>query len=244
MFWLSKGWQDPEDGIELVSLRWTMTMLGREPDWRRVKQTVVMVPQQGTTPVQRRCSIWVPAPPFLKRLLPDDPHEEVTGFLFHSFCEVVQRGRLWSTQAEAQEIRAVSVSHADPSSACTDACLYYSLLENEELQPLQPIHRVPMILAGSLAGSLDGVAATEQFLPLLPLLPDTNLSDKDLDTRSQREEVIAGLPPPHNFQARLWGPKNARILYAVHFYQQGVYNPFREGGYWLLNNGSPWTLTL
>lgn len=233
MFWLSKVWQDPEAGIELVSLRWTLTMLGREPDWRRVTQSVVMVPQPGTTPVRRRCSVWVPAPPFLRRLGPLEPGQTAVSFLCHSFFEVVQRGRMWTTRAEVQEIRVAGVSHTDPTSACTDACLYYSVLEDGEVNPLQPIQRTPMLL--------EGRTPAQQFLPLLP---DMALSDKDLQVRSQREAVTAGLPPPHTFRAWIWGPKDARLLYAVHFYQQGAYNPFREGGYWLLNNGSPWTLTL
>ena len=236
MFWLSKVWRDPEAGeagVEVVSLRWTLTMPDREPDWRKVTQSVVMVPQPGTKPVHRRCSVWVPAPPFLRRLGPSEPSQTATSFLCHSFFEVVQRGRMWTTRAEAQEIRAVCVSHTAPSLTYTDACLYYSVLEDGEVSPLQPLQRTPMLLHGRTSAQ-----------QLLPLLPDMTLSDKDLVVRSRREEVTAGLPPPHTFYAWIWGPKDARLLYAVHFYHQGAYNPFCEGGYWLLNNGSPWTLTL
>jgi len=227
MFFLGKEWQDPEDGIEMVILHWTSTPLGREPNWTRAEQAIMMIPQPATSPVVRRCSIWVISPSSRGRLLTLEPQEKAGGFLLHYFFEVIQGGRTWSTEAFSQEIRAVTITHTDPSSECTHAFLCYSLDE------LENINRVPMLL--------EGLPAEYQFPPALP---EDTLSDKDYIARAKRYELIAHLPLPHTFYGQLWGPKDARALYAVYFSRQGAYNPFSDGGLWLLDNGSPWEVKL
>jgi hypothetical protein len=227
MFFLSKEWQDPEDGIETVILHWTSTPLRREPDWTRADQAMVMIPQPATYPVLRRCSIWVTFPSSRKRLLTFEPEERAEGFLLHYFFEVIQRGRTWSTEASSQEIRSVAISHTDPSSECTHAFLCYSLDE------LENINRVPMLL--------EGLPAKYQFLPSFP---EGMLSDKDYTVHTKRYELIAHLPPPHTFRGQIWGPKDTRTLYAAYFSREGAHNPFSEGGFWLLNDGGLWEVHL
>lgn len=227
MFFLSKEWQDPEDGIEMVILRWTSTLLGSKPRWKRASQAAVMVPQPATSPVLRRCSIWI-TPPFPhKQVLAEEVENSKEGFLLYSFFEFVQRGRTWSTEMSSQELRAVTISHADPSSECSSAFLYYSL------DDLKTINRVPMLLKGLTANGQP-----------LPILPDGMLNKKESAAQAQRYELNARLPSPHIFQAQLWGPKDTRALYAVYFSRQGAYNPFSDGGFWLLNDGKPWEMKL
>ena len=226
MFFLSKEWWDLENGIETVILHWTSTLLEREPNWKRANQAM-MVPQPDTSPVLRRCSLWVTPPFSRRRLLIVKPGERAEGFLLHHFFEVMQRGRTWSTEAFNQEIRAVVVTHSDPSAECTQAFLYYSLDE------LEHVNCVPMLL--------EGLPARYRFLPSLP---EGRLSDGDARALSRRHTLITRLPRPHTFHGQLWGPADTRALYAVYFSRQGTYNPFSEGGFWLLRDGGPWEVTL
>jgi hypothetical protein len=226
MFFLRKDWRDPEDGIETVILHWTTTVVGQEPGWRRANQ-VVMVPQPATAPVRRHCSVWI-TPPFpRKRLLTREPEEQPAKFLFHSFFTVIQRGRMWSTEVENQEIRGRMVSHSDPSVEYTQAFLYYSLDE------LAHVNCVPMFL--------EGLPAKFQFLPPLP---GGTVSAEDHKMRARRSKLIARLSAPHTFCGQLWGPAGTRALYTVYFSRQGALNPFSEGGFWLLNGGRLWEVNL
>jgi len=228
MFLLSKEWQDQEDGIEMVILHWASTLIGRKPRWKRGSQAAMMIPQPSTAPVLRRCSMWITPPFSRKQAWGGEGENQREGFLLYSFFECVQRGRTWSTEVSNQEIRAVTISHADPSSACSSAFLYYSLDE------FKTVNRVPMLL--------EGLPAYDQSFPVLP---DSMPSKKDVIVRTQRyDELIARLPTPHTFHARLWGPKGNRVLYAVYFSRQGAYNPFSDGGFWLLNDGRPWEIQL
>ncbi|MGH7962875.1 MAG: hypothetical protein ACRERD_13770, partial [Candidatus Binatia bacterium] len=199
MFFLSKEWQDSEDGIEMVILRWTVSLPGRKPRWKRASQMAVMIPQPATSPVLRRCSMWV-APPFSPPRVDGESEKSTEGFLLYYFFECIQRGRTWSTEVSSQEIRAVTLTHTDPSAECPEAFLYYSLDE------FKNINRVPMLL--------EGLPANGQPLPVLP---DGLLHKKDSLTQAHRYERIASLPLPHTFHAQLWGLKDTRALYAVYF---------------------------
>lgn len=227
MFFLRREWQDSEDGTEAVALHWTATRLEQEPNWQRAHQVMTMIPQPATAPVRRRCTLWV-TPPFpRRRWLVAEPGEEAARFLLHSFCEVVQRGRMWSTAATTQEIRALTVAHSDPSAECTQAFLYYSLDE------LAYVTRVPMFLEGLLGR-----------YQLLPAFPEGEGNKEGARAHARRYKLVAQLPLPHLFRGRIWGPANTRALYAVYFSRQGGYNPFNEGGFWLLNAGGFWEVRL
>ena len=226
MFFLRQEWQDPEDGIETVLLHWTTSRLDQEPTWRHAQHTAIMIPQPHARPGQRACALWV-SPPFSRRRLLTSRVEDGPQFLLHSFCEVIQRGRTWSTEVTTQEIRAKVVTHSDQSAECTQAFLYYSL------DALAHVNRVPMFLEG---------------LPLkyqwLPPLPDHQPSLDEYRVWAKRYRFLTRLPAPHTFRGQIWGPANTRALYAVYFSRQGTYNPFNEGGFWLLHNGGPWEATL
>ncbi|MBI3802083.1 MAG: hypothetical protein HY268_34575 [Deltaproteobacteria bacterium] len=226
MFFLRKEWQDPEDGIETVLLHWTTSRLEQEPSWRRARHTTIMMPQPTSRPGLRACSLWVSPPLAPSRLLSMEV-EDGPRFLLHSFCEVIQRGRSWSTEVTNQAIRTRTVTHSDQSAECTQAFLYYSL------DALAHVNRVPMFLQG---------------LPLkyqcLPSLPDHPPRLDEQRTWARRYRFMTRLPAPHTFQGQIWGPAHTRALYAVYFSRQGTYNPFSEGGFWLLDNGGPWEVTL
>src|SRR5215510_12233613 len=153
MFFLRKEWQDPEDGIETVLLHWTTSRLDQEPSWRRAQQTTIMMPQSTSRPGLRTCSLWV-SPPFSSRRVLPSAGEDGPRFLLHSFCEVVQRGRTWSTEVTNEEIRTRTVSHSDQSAECSQAFLYYSL------DAMAHVNRVPMFL--------EGLPLKYQWLPSLP----------------------------------------------------------------------------
>src|SRR5829696_8080087 len=141
MFYLRKEWQDPEEGIETVVLHWTTTRVVQKPNWKRAHAMTVMLPQPTSLPPIRSCSVWV-VPPFSRtRFLIAESSEEQR-VLLHSFCEVVQRGRTWSTEPTRQEIRAEQVTYSDSSGDYTQAFLYYSLYG------LVHVNRMPMFLAG------------------------------------------------------------------------------------------------
>lgn len=224
MFFLRQEWRDAEEGVDTVVLHWTTARPGREPNWRLANSTV-MLPQPAAAPGGRACLIWV-IPPFSRRRLLytelAEPSETLSFFLY-SFCEVIQRGRLWSTETTRQEIRAASVTHSDDSGEYTQAFLYYSF------DGAAQVHCFPMWLEG---------------LPLrdqpMASLPEHRPSKREYHMWARREERVARLPLPHLFHGRLWGPANARALYMVYFHRQGVSNPFTEGGFWLLRNGYPW----
>jgi hypothetical protein len=226
MFFLRKEWQDPENGIETVILHWIATPLEHEPCWTKANR-MVMTARSNVSPVRRRCSLWV-APPFSRRsLFAMNPVEQPTGFLLHSFFEVVQRGRVWKTETESQEMRSVIITHSDPSAECTEAFLHYSLDELEHVQ--------------SVAMVLEGVPPSYQ---LLPSFPAGVLCPKSQKKRAKKYKHMARLPLPHTFRGRIWGPPETRVLYAVYFNRQGTYNPFNEGGFWLLKDGGFWEVTL
>jgi hypothetical protein len=140
---------------------------------------------------------------------------------------VIQEGRTWNTEAFSQEIRALQIIHVDPSAECASAFLYYSL------DALKNINRVPMLL--------EGLPAKYQ---LRPSHPEGAPGDEGFKASSKRDELIAQLPTPHNFRGQLWGPADARALYTVYFSRQGLRNPFREGGFWMLHNGNLCEVTL
>jgi hypothetical protein len=185
-----------------------------------------MIPQPATYPVLRSCSLWV-IPPFSRqRFLQAEP-ESRQKFLLHFFYEVIQRGRSWSTGVNTQEIRSVTVTHSDHSAEYTAAFLYYSL------DALAHVNCVPM--------ALEGLPLRYQFLPSLP---EGEGNEKAFRARARRYKLIAHLPPPHIFRGQIWGPADTRALYTVYFGRQGVYNPFSEGGFWLLREGGPWEVQL
>jgi hypothetical protein len=228
MFFLHKDWQDAEDGIEAVVLHWTSTRLEETPNWRKAHQATMMTPRPSLTPGLRRCTLWITPPVPSRRLFVAGPEQKTAGFLLHSFCEVIQRGRVWSTGITSQEIRAVTVSHVDPSAECTQAFLYYSL------DDLAHINCVPMVL--------DGLPARYRFSPIT--LPEGRLSDVEFRALARRSKFIARLPPPHMFRGQLWGPVGMRARYTVYLSRHGAYNPFSEGGFWLLRSGGPWEVTV
>src|SRR5262249_25889045 len=155
------------------------------------------------------CAVWV-TPPFTQSLLPaETADEESRRFLLHWFCEVIQRGRTWSTAVTSQEIRSVTVSHADPSAECTHAMLYYSL------DNLTHVNCVPMVLAGLSPRS-----------KLLHVIPQEGVNDHAAKARMRRARRIAQLPPPHIFYGKIWGPVGARAFYSVYLRRDGSYNPF------------------
>lgn len=229
MLVLTKEWQDPEDGIETVLLYWTVTRLGEEPRWAGAHH-VVMAVQPATYPVRRRCALWV-TPPFPRTaLFAVRPTAETAAFLVHFFFTVVQRGRVWSTEASSQEVRSAVVTHSDPSSECTQAFLHYSF------DGLEHVHSVPMVL--------EGVSPRAQLLPLLPEFPGGRGSAEVRKRQARWYKLVASLPAPHVFHGRVWGPPGTRVRYAVYFSRQGAYNPFSESGFWLFKDGSFWEVQL
>ena len=226
MFFLNREWQDPEDGIEAVLLHWQTTPAEQEPNWRKAHPQTMMMPQSAATPARRQGALWV-APPFARKAQTEgDGEERSTRFLLHSFYEVVQRGRAWNVEVTSQEIRSVTVSHADPSAECTHAILYYSL------DNLLHMNCVPMVAGGLSARSqVRGTLPTESF------------NDKDRKSHMMRAKRILQLPLPHIFHGNIWGPVGARALYSIYLRRDGSYNPFSERGFWLLRNGSFWEVT-
>ncbi|HXG19040.1 MAG TPA: hypothetical protein VNN62_08200 [Methylomirabilota bacterium] len=226
MFFLRHEWRDAEEGVETVLLHWTTTRIGQEPNWKRSHNTTVMLPQAGADPGLRVCSVWV-APPFPWRQILTTESSERLCFLLHSFCEVIQRGRLWSTEATQQEIRATPVRHRDDSGEYTQAVLYYTL------DGFTHMNCLPMWL--------DGAPRKDQRLPSLP---EHRPTEQEIRTWARRDRLVAQLPLPHLFRGYIWGPVGARALYSVYLRRQGAYNPFTEGGFWLLRNGRPWEVRL
>ncbi|MGE0826716.1 MAG: hypothetical protein AB7P18_31895 [Candidatus Binatia bacterium] len=226
MFFLSKAWQDHEEGIEAVTLHWTTAVQKEEPRWHRA-QHVVMVPQSSTSPTLRAGDAWISLPFPQRRLWATNPEDRITQFFLYFFFEVVQRGRRWSTETERQEIRVITVTHSDFSVEATEAFLYYSF------DNLVHVHRAPMLL--------DGLPMRYQALSPLP---SGAVNTEYPKRQARRYKLIATIPPPHTFRGHLWGPAGARVLYTVHFSRQGALNPFSEGGNWLLNNGRFWEVRL
>lgn len=219
MFYLRKEWQDPEEGIETAVLHWTTTRVDQEPNWKRAHPTTVLLPSLVSSAVSRSCSVWV-IPPFsharfLRAALPEEQR-----FLLHSFCEIIQRGRTWSTEPTRQEIRAEQITYSDVSGDYTQAMLYYSL------DGMAHVNRVPLFL--------DGVPLTYQRLPSLPERYTGHAAYK---AWAKRSHLVARLPVPHVFRGQLWGPVGTRALYSIHLRREGL-NPFTDGGFWLLREGT------
>ena len=226
MFFLRKEWREADDGVEMVVLHWATTRHDQQPNWRRAHPTTMMLAQPTTYPMIRSGSVWV-APPFTHAELSTLRVESDARFLLHTFCEVTQRGRTWSTDVTVQEIRAQTITHTDTVGEYTHACIYYGLDEQTYG------NRVPM--------RVDGLAARYQGPPVLP---DRSASDKDYRRDEQRTQRLAQLPPPHVFRGQIWGPVGARVLYSIYLRRQWTYNPFAEGGMWVLQNGRPWEIRL
>ena len=226
MFFLRKEWQDPEDGIEMVVLHWTTTRREQQPNWKRAHPTAVMIPQPATYPAVRSCPLWV-IPPFPRTQLLAVNADTDSRFLLHSFCEVVQRGRSWSTEVTVQEIRAETITYSDMTGEFTHAFLYYSL------DGLTHGNRVPMRVEG---------LPTRYQCP--PVLPEHEAGDKEYRLWGRRSRRIAQLPLPHIFHGQIWGPVGARALYSVYLSQRWTYNPFAENGMWLLQDGRLWEVRI
>ena len=225
MFYLHKEWQDPEEGIETVVLHWTTTRVDQEPNWKRAHATTAMLPQFSPAPLVRSCSVWV-TPPFSRTQFLSAESPETRRFLLHSFCEVIQRGRTWSAEPTRQEIRAEQITYSDSSGEYTQACLYYSL------DGLAHVNRVPMFL--------EGIPSQYQRLPSLPEHPT---SDAEYKAWARRSRLIAQLSVPHVFRGQLWGPVGTRALYGIYLRREEL-NPFANGGFWLLREGTLWEVQL
>jgi len=185
MFFLRKEWRDPEDGIETVLLHWTTSRLEQEPNWTRARQTTVMIPQPTPSSVVRVSSLWI-VPPFSRRRLLTVGTEDGLAFLLHSFHEVIQQGRTWSTEVTSQEIRAITITHSDQSTECTQAFLYYSL------DALAHVNCVPMFL--------DGLPTKYQCLPSLP---EHQPSAEEYRAWARRYRLVTRLPAPHTFRGQI-----------------------------------------
>jgi len=225
MFYLRKEWQDPEEGIETVVFHWATTNVDQEPKWKRAHPTTVMLPQPTSLPRLRSCSVWV-VPPFSRTRFLSVGSSEERIFLFHSFCEVVQRGRTWNTEPTRQEIRAEQITYSDPSGDYTQACLYYSL------DGLTHVNRVPMFLEG-LPSKYQRLAS----------LPEQQAGDAEYKAWAKRSHFVTRLPVPHVFRGQLWGPVGTRALYSIYARREGL-NPFTDGGLWLLREGTFWEVQL
>ena len=225
MFYLRKEWQDPEEGIETVVLHWTTTRADQEPNWKRAHATAVMLPQPTSLPTTRSCPLWV-TPPFSRTrfLSAESPEERL--FVLHSFCEVIQRGRTWSTEPTRQKMRAEQVTYSDQSGDYTQACLYYSL------DGLAHVNRVPMFL--------EGLPPKYQCLPSLP---ERQAGNAEYKAWAKRSRFVARLPVPYVFRGQLWGPVGTRALYSIYARREGL-NPFTDGGFWLLRGGTLWEVQL
>jgi hypothetical protein len=226
MFFLHKEWRDADDSIEMVLLHWTTTRREQEPNWKRAHPTTVMIPQAATYPVLRSCPVWV-IPPFSRRQLATAGADPDQRFLLSSFCEVIQRGRTWTTEVTQQEIRALTVTHDDTAGEYTDAMLYYCL------DDFRAANRIPM--------RLEGLPSKYQCPPSLP---EQNGSNPDYRGWARRSSLVARLPAPHIFRGQLWGLVGMRALYSIYLSHQWTYNPFAEGGIWLLQDGRPWEVQL
>jgi hypothetical protein len=225
MFFLRKEWQDPEEGIETVVLHWTTTGVDQEPNWKRAHPTTVMLPQFASSPIRRFCSVWV-VPPFSRTrfLSAGSPEERI--FVLHSFCEVVHRGRTWSSEPTRQEMRAEQITYSDLSGDYTQAFLYYSL------DGLADMNRMPMLL--------EGIPPKYQRLPSLP---EHQAGDAEYKAWARRSHIVVRLPLPHVFRGQLWGPVGTRALYGIYLRREGL-NPFADGGFWLLREGTLWEVQL
>lgn len=221
MFFFRKDWRDADDGIEMVVLHWTATREEQPPNWRRAHATTVMNPQPGTYPALRSCQLWV-IPPFSLTQLRAVNSEANARFLFHWFCEVTQRGRVWSTEVTTQNIRAETITYSETTGEYTQAWLYYSLDDFTQ--------------ANRIAMSIDGLSIRYQHPPILP---EHEVRDKEYQLRAKRAQLVAQLPFPRIFRGQLWGPVGARALYSIHLSRQWSYNPFAEGGMWVLQDGRP-----
>jgi hypothetical protein len=221
MFFLRKDWRDSEDGIEMVVLHWVATRQGLQPNWKRAHATTVMNPQPGTYPAMRSCQLWI-TPPFPRTQLLAMNAETHSRFLLHSFCEIIQHGRVWSTEVTVQEIRAEIVTYSDTTGEFTHAVLYYSL------DGFTPGNRSLMCVEGLPPRYQDP-----------PMLPEHEASNKEYLLWGRRSRRIAELPLPHIFQGQIWGPLGARALYSIYVSRQQTYNPFTEGGAWVLQDGRP-----
>ena len=226
MFFLRKEWRDAEDGIEMVVLHWATTRLEQQPNWKRAHPTTVMNPQPATYPLVRACPLWV-IPPFPRTRLLAINADMDSRFLLHSFCEVIQRGRSWSTEVTTQEVRAETITYSDVAGEYTHAFLYYSL------DGLVHGNRMPM--------RVEGLSARYQRLPALP---EREAGDKEYRPWAKRIQLVARLPPPRLFRAQVWGPVGTRVLYSIYVSRQWNYNPFAEGGMWVLQGGRPWQIEL
>jgi hypothetical protein len=226
MFFLRKDWRDADDGIEMVVLHWAATREGQQPNWRRAHATTVMNAQPGRYPIVRSCQLWV-VPPFPRTQLLAGSTEENSRFLLHWFSEVTQHGRVWSTAVTTQEIRAETITHSETTRDYASAWLYYSLDD---------------FTHGNRASMwIDGLSTRYQHPPVLP---EHEASHKEYQLRAKRSQLIARLSLPRVFRGRLWGPVGARALYSIYLSRQWSYNPFAEGGLWLLRDGRPWEVRL
>lgn len=226
MFFLYKEWRDAEDGIEMVALHWATTPRGQRPNWKRTHSTTVMIPQSGTYPVVRSCPLWVILPFPRTRSLTVDAGAD-SGFLLHSYCEVTQRGRNWSTEVTTQEVRAEMITYSDVAGEYTRALLYYSL------GGLTHASRVPM--------RVEGLSKRYQCPAVLP---ERESSDREYRLWTKRSQLIAQLPLPRTFLGEIWGPVGTRAFYGIYVSRQWTYNPFAEGGMWVLQGGRPWQIEL
>jgi hypothetical protein len=225
MFYLRKEWQDPEEGIETAVLHWTTTRVDQEPNWKRAHPTTVLLPQPPSFSTLRSCSVWV-APPFSYTRFLSAESAETQRFLLHFFCEVIQRGRTWSTEPTRQEMRAEQITYSDLSGDYTQAILYYSL------DGLAHVNRLPMFL--------EGIPSKYQRLPSLP---ERQAGNAEYKAWARRSHMVARLPVPHVFRGQLWGPVGTRALYSIHLRREGL-NPFTDGGFWLLREGTLWEVQL
>lgn len=225
MFFLRKEWQDPEEGIETVVFHWTTTGVDQEPNWKRAHATTVMLPQPTSSPVMRSCSVWV-VPPFSRTRFLSAESPEARRFFLHSFCEIVQRGRTWSAEPVLEEIRAEQITYSDHSGDYTQAFLSYSL------DRLAHVNRMPMFL--------EGIPPKYQRLPSLP---ERQAGGAEYKAWARRSRLVAQLPLPHVFRGQLWGPVGTRALYSIYLRREGL-NPFTDGGFWLLRDGTFWQVQL
>ena len=126
-----------------------------------------------------------------------------------------------------QEIRAETITYSDMAGEYPPRFSHYSLAG------FTPGNHFPM--------RVEGLSPKYQHPPILP---EHEAGNKEYRLWAKRAQLLAQLPLPRTFYGQIWGPVGVRALYSIYVSRQWTYNPFAEGGMWVLQDGRPWQIEL
>ncbi|MDX1621109.1 MAG: hypothetical protein R3320_08975 [Nitriliruptorales bacterium] len=188
-WYLAKGWEDQDDGIDMVLVHYSWSPLGHGPDWGAVHECRVLE-DLGGFPRRRRKVLSMPAAVW-------DGGGWNPEFALHHYFEVFQRGGQWTTQLYTEEIASRELEFYDEPGLITNICIYWGV--GDFTAPVYSPMEDPRFPSDSEFTSIRYY----------------DYQDK-ARYHWAKAQMLSEIPPPHRWWARMWGPRGSTLVQQYH----------------------------